>query len=107
MIDETFSRNLYLEHLEEAALLYVYLLSSFNDNSDSSEDKKEIEERFETHIDALVIGGEFAINICMEQLQTGDEEVLYPCLCLFRRQNRLDLVREIQNLFSVDITCLK
>jgi len=100
MMDETFSRNLYLEHLEEASLLYEYRMSLSDYSEESDQDKEDTEERFEAHIDALVIGSDIAIDVCRQQISEGEYEALYPSICLFCRQHRMDLIQEVQGLMN-------
>ncbi|MBW2742277.1 MAG: hypothetical protein JRE64_26360, partial [Deltaproteobacteria bacterium] len=62
-----FETKLYQEHLEEASFLYEQRLTLFDDPEITWLDIADFEERFEAHIDALVVGEEPALNICKTQ----------------------------------------
>jgi len=89
-----FETELYQEHLEEASFLYEQRLTLFDDPEITWLDIADFEERFEAHIDALVVGEEPALNICKTQAMEGDFGELHAAVRVFCRQNRLDFVQE-------------
>ncbi|MCK5509131.1 MAG: HEAT repeat domain-containing protein, partial [Desulfobacterales bacterium] len=86
--------ELYREHLEEASFLYEQRLILFDDPEITWFDIEDFEERFEAHIDALVVGEEPALNVCKTQAMEGDFGELHAAVRVFCRQNRLDFVQE-------------
>jgi uncharacterized protein (TIGR02270 family) len=89
-----FETELYQEHLEEASFLYEQRLTLFDDPEITWLDIEDFEERFEAHIDALVVGEEPALNVCKTQAMEGDFGELHAAVRVFCRQNRLDFVQE-------------
>jgi uncharacterized protein (TIGR02270 family) len=88
-----FAIGLYLEHLNEASFLYDQRLALLDDPDVAWPDIAEFEERLEAHLDALVLGGELALTVCMQQAPAGDFGELYAAVSVLCRQRRLDLVR--------------
>jgi hypothetical protein len=70
MVD--FSTGIYQEHLEEASFLYEQRLSLFDDPEIIWLDIEDFEERFEAHIDGLVVGEDLALLVCKTQEASGD-----------------------------------
>ena len=89
-----FETELYQEHLEEASFLYEQRLTLFDDPEITWLDIADFEERFEAHIDALVVGEEPALNVCKTHAMEGDFGELHAAVRVFCRQNRLDFVQE-------------
>ena len=89
-----FETELYQEHLEEASFLYEQRLTLFDDPEITWLDIADFEERFEAHIDGLVVGEEPALNVCKTQAMEGDFGELHAAVRVFCRQNRLDFVQE-------------
>jgi uncharacterized protein (TIGR02270 family) len=89
-----FETELYQEHLEEASFLYEQRLTLFDDPEITWLDIADFEERFEAHIDALVVGEEPALNVCKTQAMEGDFGEFHAAVRVFCRQNRLDFVQE-------------
>jgi len=89
-----FETELYQEHLEEASFLYEQCLTLFDDPEITWLDIEDFEERFEAHIDALVVGEEPALNVCKTQAMEGDFGELHAAVRVFCRQNRLDFAQE-------------
>ena len=92
-----FHTELYEEHLEEASFLYEQRLSLLTDPEIPWPELADFEERLEAHLDALVIGGELALEICLRQAQEGDFGELYAAICIFCRQKRRDMVETVIN----------
>jgi HEAT repeat protein len=55
-------------------------------------DLGDYQERFEAHIDALVIGKDLALEVCKERCASGDFGELHAAISVFCRQDRSDLV---------------
>jgi uncharacterized protein (TIGR02270 family) len=89
-----FNIELYQEHLEEASFLYEQRLALLNDPEITWRDIGEFEERFEAHIDALVVGDELALEMCRQQVEEGDFGELHAAIRVFCRQNKGDFVAE-------------
>ncbi|MFH1146945.1 MAG: hypothetical protein V1736_04485 [Pseudomonadota bacterium] len=58
-------------------------------------DISDFEDRFEAHIDGLVVGEDLALTICREQAAKGDFGELHAAVCVFCRQKRKDLILEV------------
>ena len=91
---KTFLIELYREYLEEASFLYEQRLSLFDDAEVTWKGIGDFEDRFEAHIDGLVVGGDLALEICVKQAQEGDFGELHSAVRVFCRQNRKDLLLE-------------
>ncbi|MCI0640693.1 MAG: hypothetical protein L0Y72_04450 [Gemmataceae bacterium] len=91
--------GLYLEHLEEASFLYEQRRSLFENPEITWTRIGEFEDRFEAHIDALVVGEELALKVCQERAAAGDAGELHAATRVFCRQNRKDFfVKTLQGL---------
>ncbi len=98
-----FNIELYEEHLEEASFLYEQRLAYLHDPELTWKDLDEFEERFEAHIDALVVGGDLAVEVCKRRCSEGDFGELHAALRVFCRQGRSDLAYAVlQNGIDVD-----
>jgi uncharacterized protein (TIGR02270 family) len=95
MVD--FATGIYQEHLEEASFLYEHeqRLTLFDDPEITWKDIEDFEERFEPHIDGLVVGGDLAIEVCKQQAKEGDFGELHAAIRVFCRQNQKELVLQI------------
>ena len=89
-----FNIELYQEHLEEASFLYEQRLSLLDDPEITWRDLREFEDRFEAHIDALVVGEDLALEVCRTQAKEGDFGELHAAVRVFCRQNKGDFVAE-------------
>ncbi len=85
-----FNIELYEEHLEEASFLYEQRLAYLDDPELTWKDLDEFEERFEAHIDALVVGEDLALEVCKTQCSAGDFGELHAAMRVFCRQDRSD-----------------
>ena len=90
-----FRIELYEEHLEEASFLYEQRCGLFDDPEITWLDIGEFEERLEAHIDALVVGGDLALDVCTRRAGEGDFGELFAALCVVCRQQRKDLATPI------------
>ncbi|MBW2737451.1 MAG: hypothetical protein JRE64_01105 [Deltaproteobacteria bacterium] len=103
-----FETELYQEHLEEASFLYEQRLTLFDDPEVTWEDIHDFEERFEPHIDGLLVGEELALNVCKTQATEGDFGELHAAVRVFCRQNSKDLVvRVLEELDPEDAESLQ
>jgi uncharacterized protein (TIGR02270 family) len=89
---KTFLIELYEEYLEEASFLYEQRLSLLKNPEISWKKIGEFEERFEAHIDGLVIGESLAIEVCNRCAREGDFGELHAAVRVLCRQNRKELV---------------
>jgi uncharacterized protein (TIGR02270 family) len=87
--------GVYLEHLEEASFLYQQRLSLLQDRELGWRDLDDFEERFEAHVDALVLGEELALRICKQQVVHGDFGELHAAVRVFCREDRKGLVNAV------------
>lgn len=93
MID--FATDLYFEHISEASFLYEQRLSLLDDPELTWLDIEDFENRFEAHIDGLVVGEDLALEVCKQQAREGDFGELHTAVRVFCRQNQKDLVLKI------------
>ena len=101
---KSYSSELYSVHLEEASFLYEQRLSLLDDPEVTWKDVREFEDRFEAHIEALVVGGEPALEVCRDQSQEGDFGELHAAVRVFCRQNKGNLVADAwQDLDTEDL----
>jgi uncharacterized protein (TIGR02270 family) len=84
--------KLYEEYLEEASFLYTQRLSVLQNPETCWKKVGDFEERFEAHVDGLVVGGERAIEACKNHAQEGDFGELNAAVRVFCRLGRKDLV---------------
>jgi uncharacterized protein (TIGR02270 family) len=83
------------ENLQESSSLYAQRLTLFNDPEINWLDIEDFEDRFEPHIDGLVVGEELALEVCKQQATEGDFGELHAAVRVFCRQKRLDLLNEV------------
>jgi uncharacterized protein (TIGR02270 family) len=76
---------MYREHLEDASFLYVQRNSLMLGGTVPWVRIENFEERLEAHIDALVIGGQLALQVCRESLAEGEAGEMYAAVCVFCR----------------------
>lgn len=100
--EKGFYVGLYLEHLEEASFLYEQRLGLFDDPEIDWIDIGEFEERFEAHVDALVIGKNLAIDVCRMQADAGDFGELHTAVRVFLRQKQKEFVEEVLDELDMD-----
>lgn len=83
------------EHLEEASFLEEQCASLVDDPEVPWRERAEFEERLEAHIDALVLGGDLARDVCRRRAEEGDAGELFAAVCVFAREDRWDLLLEV------------
>src|SRR5262245_25531038 len=84
-----FNVELYQEHLEEASFLYEQRLTYLNDPEVDWPDIGMWEDRLEAHIDALVVGGAPAVDVCCDRA-CGDAGAAHAALRVLCRQDEKD-----------------
>jgi uncharacterized protein (TIGR02270 family) len=85
-----FNIELYREHLDEASFLYQQRLAYLHDPEVKWPELANWEDRFEAHVDALVIGEDLALEICRQRAAEGDAGEKHAALSVFCRQGRWD-----------------
>jgi hypothetical protein len=83
-----FLLELYAEHLEEASFLHGQCRYLRRDDETPWPAVAATEARLEAHIDALVLGGELAIEVCGQALEEGDAGVWHAVSAVFTRHRR-------------------
>ena len=97
-----FVRDLYVEHLEEASFLYDQRNYMLAHPEFEASDIAWNEQRCDRQLDALVAGGEIALNMCKEQAASGDGGELYAALRVFCRAARSELVKSLLDELDVN-----
>lgn len=98
--------SLYTEHLEEISFLYERWLAMMAAGWDPR-DFKEMEDRLEAHIDALV-EGDLALGVCEQRAEDGDFGECYgACRVFLRRSHDKGLERLIASLDDTDLKKIK
>jgi uncharacterized protein (TIGR02270 family) len=97
-----FNVRLYREHLEEASLLYDQRLAYLHDPEVNWPDLRGWEDRFEAHVDALVLGGDLALETALQQITAGSAGEIHAAMCVLCRHDRRTAVFEA--LRTLDLT---
>lgn len=97
-----FYNSLFLDHLEAISFLYGQRLALFANPEVSWKDIIKFEGRLEANLDALVTGGDPALEVCRQQAIEGDAGELYAAVRVFCRQGRRDLFVEVMEHFDPD-----
>lgn len=87
-----FNVGLYREHLQDASFLYDQREAYLRDPEIDWPDIRHWEDRFEAHIDALLVGGDLAIELCGELAGAGDAGEVHAALRVLCRQGCKDAV---------------
>lgn len=95
-----FNIGLYEEHLEEASFLHGQRAALLHDDNIPWCSLAPFEDRLETHLDALVVGGDVALTVCRRRCVEGDAGEVFAAISVFSRHLRPDLVASA--LASVD-----
>ena len=91
-----FSARLYDEHIDEAALLYGQRRTLLDDPEPFAwRSFARLERRLGAHLDALVIGGDVALDACLARVAAADDGELHVAATVSLRRRRWDAVREI------------
>ncbi|MFA7060613.1 MAG: hypothetical protein WC156_07330 [Pedobacter sp.] len=99
---KNFLVELYHEYLEEASFLYEQRLCLFHNPEITWLDIEDFGNRFESHIDGLVVGEELALEICKQQTNEGDIGELHAAVRVFCRQNRKEILFELLDNLDPD-----
>lgn len=83
--------SLYKEHFEEGSFLYAQRQAYLSDVEVPWPSLHAWEERFEAHLDGLVLGDDLGLDICRQRLAEGDHGELHVALRLYCRR---DMKRE-------------
>ena len=95
MSKASFIHNLYLDQLEALSFLYGQRIALFSNPEVSWKTIHKFEARLEANLDALVTGGEPALEVCLQQAKDGDPGDLYAALRVFCKLERKDLLIEL------------
>ena len=90
-----FHREIFEEHLDDAAFLYEQRRALHHNPEIAWMDVGDIEDRLQAHIDALAFAGDIALQICRPLVDESSPGELYTAVCVFCRQQRRDLVGEV------------
>ena len=93
----SFAAQLYEEHIDEAALLYLQRATLLGDSFATGWRRVgSLEQRLEAHVDALMVGGDLALQTCVERRATEEDAgELYVAARLFAQQRQWDAVRKL------------
>jgi hypothetical protein len=80
-----FQVDLYEEHLDEAGFLWEQARAVRQQQETSWTDAGSFEERLEAHIDALMVGGDAALEVCRSRAAEGEPGELFGALCVVCR----------------------
>src|SRR2546429_654230 len=90
----SFAVRMYDEHLEEASFLYEQRKALLRDPEIPWTRIGEFEERLEAHIDALVIGGRLALDICQKHAKEGHARGVVFAVSVYCRHQDPQLLAE-------------
>jgi uncharacterized protein (TIGR02270 family) len=90
-----FADSLYSEHIEWVSFLYGQRQKLALNPEISWQKIGNFEARLETHLEALLAGGEAALDFCRRKAQEGDAGELHAALRIICRQGRKDLFVEL------------
>ncbi|MEM1043025.1 MAG: hypothetical protein AAGI91_10385 [Bacteroidota bacterium] len=94
--EEGFRIEVYLEHLADGSFLYEQRRDSLlTDFELTWLDRAASEERFEAHVDGLVLGEELALAVCQQQAEEGGAGELHAALRVVCWHERKDLLDEV------------
>lgn len=91
---KAFTRGLHEEHLQEISLLFEQRLALRLKPGSVWLEVADIEERMEAHLDALLIGGDPALEVGRHAAQVGDFGEVFGAIVLFCRQQQASLLAE-------------
>jgi uncharacterized protein (TIGR02270 family) len=87
--------ELYLEHLEESGFQYELRKTLFFDPEVSWQRIEDVEKRMEAHIDALIIGGKLALDVCRQRLTSAEPGEWFVAVCVFCRHRDAKLLGDV------------
>jgi len=97
-----FRKDLYAEHMDEAAFLYENRLSWLYDEEVSWLDLEELDVRMDAHLDALVVGGQVAVDLCQASLESAEPGQLHVIVRLYCRLKEISLLAGIWKKLDFD-----
>ena len=101
MIDvDTFNRQLYEEHLEEASFLYEQRVNGLDDLELTWLDLAAYESRRDAHLAGLICGGPHALAICRDAGLAGDPGELFCAVYVHCRQADIMPLLEVLHEFE-------
>ncbi len=92
---KAFTRGLHEEHLQEISLLFEQQQAVRQKPGFAWRDAAGIEDRIEAHLDALLVGGASALEVCRQAVREGDFGELYGATVTFCRQHQAPLLAEV------------
>ena len=81
-----FQVDLYEEHLDEVGFLWEQVRAIRRQQEASWTHAESFEERLEAHIDALMVGGDAALEVCQRRAAEGEPGELFGALCVVCRR---------------------
>jgi uncharacterized protein (TIGR02270 family) len=87
--------SIFREHLEEVSFLYERRKAGLVDSDLTAATLRELEERIEAHLDALVVGADRAWPSCREGLESGEAGEVHGVTRVCCRTDRPTELREI------------
>jgi uncharacterized protein (TIGR02270 family) len=97
-----FQIELYEEHLEEASFLYEQCEALRQRPDQPWRRLADFEDRLEAHVDALMVGGELALEVCRRRAVEGDPGELFASACVFCRYGEAPMLAAV--LKTLDYT---
>ncbi|NOY73492.1 MAG: hypothetical protein GXP14_14190 [Gammaproteobacteria bacterium] len=97
-----FRQDLYSEHMDEASFLYENRLSWLHDEEVSWLDLEELDVRMDAHLDALVVGGQVAVDLCQASLEEAESGKLHVIVRLYCRLKEISLLSGFWGKFDFD-----
>lgn len=97
-----FKTELYREHLEEAGFQYETRCLWLNDEELSWLELGDIDFAIEAHLDALVLGGAFALKVALEVMPEAESGELHIIVRLFCRHKLIDRLSRLWKTLDFD-----
>ena len=91
---QAFRVGLFEEHLDEASFLYSQCRNLRAAIQTSWQTTAGFEQRLELHLDALVVGGELALQVCRRRAVEGDAGELFAAASVFCRHRLAPLLAQ-------------
>jgi uncharacterized protein (TIGR02270 family) len=97
-----FHREIFEEHLEEAAFFYEQRRAAHANPDVAWTDLADVEARLEAHIDALSAGGDLPFDVCTKRAVEGDAGELFAAVCVFCRRLQTRKFAEVLKAIDFD-----
>jgi len=98
----SFNIALYQEHLDEASFLYDQRRMLLRDSAVTWREIESFEKRLDAHIDALVVGGTLALEVCRQRSTEGDFGELFAVVCVLCRQQQAGMLADTLEVLDYD-----